>query len=135
MGGGDDLFHRGSTFEHLASAVVAQGVHALALRRPLDRACVRVVEHDAADDVVREGAEYVISTTPALFHQVQAGLRAAGIEPAQAEMSMIPRAEVDVAGREAERLVKLLGLLEELDDVQKVHSNANIDEKVLAEVG
>jgi YebC/PmpR family DNA-binding regulatory protein len=88
-----------------------------------------------AEDVAREGSEYVVSTTPAHFHQVQEGLKAAGIEPSHAELSMIPRAEVDVVGRDAERLVKLLGALEDQDDVQKVHSNANIDEKVLAEVG
>ena len=88
-----------------------------------------------AEDVAREGSEYVVSTAPALFHQVQEGLKAAGIEPSLAELSMIPRAEVDVMGKEAERLVKLLGALEDQDDVQKVHSNANIDEKVLAEVG
>jgi transcriptional/translational regulatory protein YebC/TACO1 len=39
-----------------------------------------------------------------------------------------------VAGREAEKLVKLLEALEELDDVQKVHSNADIDEAILADV-
>jgi len=88
-----------------------------------------------AEDIAREGGEYVISTAPAAFHQVQEGLRAAGIEPSQSEFSMIPHAEVEVVGKEAERLVKLLGLLEDHDDVQKVHSNANIDEKVLAEVG
>ena len=48
---------------------------------------------------------------------------------------MLAKAEVDVAGADAHRLVKLIGTLEELDDVQKVYSNANIDEKVLAEVG
>ena len=55
--------------------------------------------------------------------------------PSQAELSMIAKVEVDVAGNDAARLVKLLGLLEDQDDVQKVYSNGNIDEKVLAEVG
>ena len=39
-----------------------------------------------------------------------------------------------VGGRDAEKLLKLLDTLEELDDVQKVHSNADIDEAVLAGV-
>jgi YebC/PmpR family DNA-binding regulatory protein len=88
-----------------------------------------------AEDVAREGTELIVATTPALFHQVEEGLKAAGIEPTHAELSMIPKVEVEVTGKEAERLVKLIGILEEQDDVQKVHSNANIDEKVLAEVG
>jgi YebC/PmpR family DNA-binding regulatory protein len=88
-----------------------------------------------ADDVARQGTELVVATTPALFHQVQAGLAAAGIEQVHAELTMIPKAEVEVTGKDAERLLKLIGLLEEQDDVQKVHSNANIDETVLADVG
>jgi YebC/PmpR family DNA-binding regulatory protein len=88
-----------------------------------------------AEDLASMGAEYVITTPLAVFHQVQEALSKGGIEPAQAEISMIAKAEVDLAGGEAHRLVKLLGLLEEQDDVQKVYSNANIDEKVLAEVG
>ena len=88
-----------------------------------------------AEDVIREDAEYVIATAPPFLHQVQAGLSDAGIESIQSELSMIPRAEVDVVGRDAERLVKLLGMLDDHDDVQKVHSNANIDEKVLSGVG
>ena len=88
-----------------------------------------------AEDLTRSEGEYVITTLPAVFHQVQDGLRRAGIEADQAEVSMVAKMEVDVAGGDAHRLVKLLGLLEDLDDVQKVYSNANIDEKVLAEVG
>jgi YebC/PmpR family DNA-binding regulatory protein len=88
-----------------------------------------------AEDLSRVGSEYVVTTQSAVFHQVQDALGKAGIEPAQAELSMIAKVEVDVGGGDAHRLIKLVGLLEEHDDVQKVYSNANIDEKVLAEVG
>ena len=88
-----------------------------------------------AEDLVRSDAEYVIATDPAVFHQVQEALTRAGIDPSHAELSMVAKNEVDVAGREAERLIKLIGLLEEQDDVQQVYSNGNIDEKVLAAVG
>ena len=64
---------------------------------------------------------------------MQQGLKDAGIEPSSAELTMIPKNEVSIAGKEAIRLVKLLEVLEDLDDVQKVHSNADIDEAVLAE--
>jgi len=50
-----------------------------------------------------------------------------------AELTRIPKNEVAVAGKDAEKLLKLLDMLDELDDVQKVHSNADIDEAVLAE--
>ena len=88
-----------------------------------------------AEDLAREGSEYRITADVTIFHQVQEGLQRAGIEPSQAELSMVPKTEVDVAGKDGERLVKLLGLLEDHDDVQRVYSNGNIDEKVLAAVG
>lgn len=88
-----------------------------------------------AEDLSNSDSEYVITTEPSVFHQVQVGLEKAGIQSTQAELSMIAKQEVDVMGGDAVRLVKLLGLLEENDDVQKVYSNGNIDEKVLAEVG
>ena len=45
----------------------------------------------------------------------------------------ISKNEVAVAGADAAKLLKLLDAIEELDDVQKVHSNADIDEATLAE--
>lgn len=86
-----------------------------------------------ADDVAREGAEFVVTTEVAAFHQVQEGLKRRGVEIVQAELAMIPKTEISVAGRDAERLVKLLDALEESDEVQKVYSNCDIDEAVLAE--
>jgi len=85
-----------------------------------------------ADDLIREGDEFVVTTEVAVFHEVQQRLRDSGVEFSQAELSMIPKTEVDVEGKDAEKLVKLLELLEEHDDVQKVYSNGNIDEAVLA---
>lgn len=86
-----------------------------------------------ADDVETLPGEYVVSTAPNLFHEVQAALRAAGVEFSQAELAMIPVNEVPVSGKDAERLLELLDALDAQDDVQKVSSNANIDEKVLSE--
>jgi YebC/PmpR family DNA-binding regulatory protein len=85
------------------------------------------------EDVTASEGEFVVTTEPAEFHRVQEGLKAAGVDFVRAELAMIPRVEVDVAGKEAERLVKLLDALDDHDDVQRVWSNANIDEQVLAE--
>jgi len=86
-----------------------------------------------AEDVLRSGEELVITTEIADFHGVQSALRKVGIDFSQAELAMIPQNEIDVAGGDAERLLKLLDALDNCDDVQKVSSNANIDEKVLEE--
>jgi len=86
-----------------------------------------------AEDVSQEGDEFIVTCELTDFAAVREGLKAKGIEPESAELTMIPKNEVAVTGRDAEKLVKLLEVLEELDDVQKVHSNADIDEAVLAE--
>jgi YebC/PmpR family DNA-binding regulatory protein len=85
-----------------------------------------------AEDVAREGDEFVVTTAVQTFHEVQEGLKQAGVEFSEAELSMIPQNEIAVEGKDAERLMKLLDALDELDDVQKVHTNADIDEAVLA---
>jgi len=87
-----------------------------------------------ADDVTRDGDELIVQTEVANFHAVQDALRSAGIAVSSAELTHVAKTEVAVAGRDAERLIKLIEVLEELDDVQKVHSNADIDEAVLAGV-
>jgi YebC/PmpR family DNA-binding regulatory protein len=87
-----------------------------------------------AEDVERDGDEFIVTSEPADFSSVQEGLRKAGVEPASAELTRIPKNEIAVEGKDAEKLLKLLEVLDDLDDVQKVHSNADIDEAVLAGV-
>jgi YebC/PmpR family DNA-binding regulatory protein len=86
-----------------------------------------------AEDVSREGDEFIVTTGPGSFHEVQDAMQEAGVEAAETELTFIAKSEVSVAGRDAEKLLKILEALEENDDVQKVHSNADIDEAVLAE--
>jgi YebC/PmpR family DNA-binding regulatory protein len=87
-----------------------------------------------AEDVAGDGDEFVVTTEVQRFNAVQDAIRGAGIEASSAELTRIAKTEVSVGGRDAEKLVKLLEALEDLDDVQKVHSNADIDEAVLAGV-
>jgi transcriptional/translational regulatory protein YebC/TACO1 len=65
---------------------------------------------------------------------VQDALRERGLEWESAELAMVPKTTVRVEGKDAERLVKLLESIEDLDDVQKVYSNADIDMDALAGV-
>jgi YebC/PmpR family DNA-binding regulatory protein len=87
-----------------------------------------------AEDVTGDGEEFVISAGVSEFNAVQDAVRGAGIEVASAELTRVAKNEVSVAGKDAEKLIKLMEALDELDDVQKVHSNADIDEAVLAGV-
>ncbi len=86
-----------------------------------------------AEDVADDGDEFVVTAEPADFMGVQKGLKEAGIEIASAELTRIAKNEMAITGKAAVKLLKLLHWLDDLDDVQKVHSNADIDEAVLAE--
>ncbi len=85
-----------------------------------------------AEDVIREGDEFIVTTDPGSFQRVQDGMRAVGVESSQNELTFIAKNEISVTGRDAEKLMRILEALDENDDVQKVHSNADIDEAVLA---
>ncbi len=86
-----------------------------------------------AEDVTQEGDEFIVTTEPSSFQAVKDGMKDMGVESTQAELTFIAKNEVSVAGKDALKLLRILDALEENDDVQKVHSNADIDEAVLAE--
>src|SRR5262249_49451248 len=79
-----------------------------------------------AEDVQREDERCVVSTAPSDFHAVQSALKAKGVEVLEAELAMVPKNTVQIGGKEAESLLKLLETIEELDDVQKVWANFDI---------
>lgn len=86
-----------------------------------------------AEDLEREGDEFFITCDYTVFNEVQEGIKAKGIEVASAELAWVAKNEVAIAGKDAEKLIKLLEAIEDLDDVQKVHSNADIDEAAFAD--
>jgi YebC/PmpR family DNA-binding regulatory protein len=85
-------------------------------------------------DVESEEGTFTVLTEVADFTAVQDGLREKGIAWESAELAMIPKNMVSVAGPDADQLMKLLELIEDLDDVQKVYTNADVDVDSLAEV-
>ena len=88
-----------------------------------------------ADDLTREGDQFIITTEPTALHHVQDALRAKGLELAEAEIALTPKSTVTVHGADAEKLLKLMEALEEHDDVSKVFSNFDIDAETMAAVG
>ena len=97
-----------------------------------DEATVMEVALDAgADDMESEDDELTIYTQVADFQAVQEALRARKMEWENAELAMVPKNLVRVEGQDAEKLVKLIEMLEDSDDIQKVYTNADIDESSL----
>jgi YebC/PmpR family DNA-binding regulatory protein len=80
-----------------------------------------------AEDFRREEDQFIITTTPNDFHAVQSALQSKGVAIANAELAMVPKNTVQVAGKDANTLLKLLEELEDLDDVQKVWANFDIN--------
>ena len=87
-----------------------------------------------AMDMESDGDSHIVYTDIPGFHAVQEALRTRGLGWEDAELAMVPKNTVRVEGADAPRLVKLLDALEELDDVQKVYTNADIDEDSLVDV-
>jgi YebC/PmpR family DNA-binding regulatory protein len=82
-----------------------------------------------ADDFQDDEDNWEVLTAPDAFHAVHEAVKALGIEPATASVSMIPQNYVKLEGKTAQQMVKLMEVLEDHDDVQHVYSNFDIEEK------
>jgi len=88
-----------------------------------------------ADDVVtNDDGSVDVLTSPQEFPDVCEAIRAAGLEPELAEVTMRASLEASLEEDDAGKMIKLLETLEDLDDVQNVYSNADISEEVLAKL-
>ena len=84
----------------------------------------------AHDVVSNEDGSIEVRTTLETFGPTQDALKAAGLVPEQADMTMIASTEVELDLDGAEKMLKLVEHLEDLDDVQNVYSNANISDEI-----
>ena len=66
---------------------------------------------------------------PDAFEAVRDAVKALGIEPAAAEIAMIPQNYVKLEGKDAQQMLKLMEALDDHDDVQHVWANFDISEK------
>ena len=86
-----------------------------------------------ADDVVtEEDGTIEVYTTPNDFGTVLDGLEAAGFKPESAEVTMIPSPEAELDAETAPKLMRLIDMLEDLDDVQEVYHNGSISDEIAA---
>ncbi|WP_456457171.1 YebC/PmpR family DNA-binding transcriptional regulator [Thermovibrio sp.] len=84
-----------------------------------------------AEDVVKEEDKFVIYTEPSELEQVRKAVVDAGIEVEEAKLDLIPTTTTRVEGETAQKVLKLLMALEDLDDVQEVYSNFDMPEEVM----
>lgn len=90
------------------------------------------IEAGAEDVVTEDGIE--VLTTQETFSDVLQALTDAGFEPENAEVTQRAATTVSLNEEEAVKMMRLIDMLEELDDVQNVYSNADISDEVLAKL-
>jgi YebC/PmpR family DNA-binding regulatory protein len=82
-----------------------------------------------ADDLQDDGDNWEILSAPEVFAAVNEAVKKLGIEPASAEVSLIPQSYVKLEGKPAQQMLRLMEALDDQDDVQHVWSNFDIEEK------
>ncbi len=89
-----------------------------------------------AEDIKDEGEDvFEVITPPEAFEAVCAALDAVQIPYEDAEVTMLPQTTVSLTGTDAEKMFKLMNALDDHDDVQKVNTNADIPDEVIAAMG
>ena len=92
------------------------------------------IDAGAEDVLVEDDGSIEVITAPADFEQVRDNMETAGLEPETAQVTMRASTLAELGVKEAGSMIKMLDMLEDLDDVQEVYSNADISEQVLAQI-
>ncbi len=87
-----------------------------------------------ASDVVDEGSTFDVISEPSDFETVREALEGKKYPIASAEVTMLPKNSIEVTGKDAERMLRLMDALEDNDDVQNVYANFDISEEVMEEL-
>ena len=95
---------------------------------------MNIILEAGGEDLRDDGETWEVLTEPAAFEAVHEAIKKAGITPESASVAMIPQNYIKLEGQQANTMIRLMEALEEHDDVQNVHSNFDIDQKLLEEV-
>jgi YebC/PmpR family DNA-binding regulatory protein len=92
------------------------------------------LDSGAEDVITHEDGSIDVMTDPDEYLTVKDAMIAAGFEPEASEVTMQADLQVALDVKDAEKVLRLVDVLEDLDDVQSVYSNADISEGVMAEL-
>ena len=84
-----------------------------------------------AEDVREDESNYEVITAPEDFEAMKAAVDDKAIPYLDAEVTMLPQTSTNLQGKEAEQMIRLMDMLEDCDDVQKVYTNADIPEDLV----
>jgi YebC/PmpR family DNA-binding regulatory protein len=94
-----------------------------------EEALMNAVLEAGADDMTDDGEAWEIVTAPDAYPAVLEAVKALGVEPASAEIAMLPSEYIKLEGKQAQQMLKLMEVLEDHDDTKNVWSNFDVDEK------
>ena len=90
------------------------------------------LEAEPEDIVSLDDGTLEVVTTPEAYHEVKEALVAAGIEPQRSEVGLFPETTTPINDAElARKVIRLIDMLEDMDDVQNVTTNAEFDDALL----
>ena len=107
-------------FKHCGQFVFAPGTSE-------DKVMELALEAGAEDVVTGEDGSIEVLCAPPDFEAVKTALEAAGLKPEIAEVTMRAENSIPLTGEDAQRMQKLLDVIEDLDDVQDVFHNAELE--------
>ena len=93
------------------------------------------LEAGAEDVVTNDDSSIDVYTTPEGYPEVKQAMTDSGLEPASGEVTYEASTSVSLDVDGAEKLLRLVDAMEDLDDVQEVYSNADIPDEVMAKLG
>ena len=96
-----------------------------------DKLMEAALEAGAEDLQEQEDGSYEIVTTPEEYLDVKESLVQSGLKPDNSEVTMVPATRVELDREGAEKILKLIDTLEDLDDVQNVYHNAEISAEIM----
>ena len=119
----------------VAYLFVKQGVISFEAGVDEDRVVEAALEAGAEDVVTNDDGSIDVITTPEGFEEVRAALAAKGLSTDTAEVTFNATTSSSPDRDTAERLLKMIDVLEDLDDVQNVYTNADIADEILDALG
>jgi YebC/PmpR family DNA-binding regulatory protein len=95
---------------------------------------MNIILEAGGEDLKDDGETWEIVTEPSAYETVLEAVKKGGITPSSSSVAMIPQNYIKLEGANANTMIRLIEALEDHDDVQNVHANFDIDQKLLEEV-
>ncbi|MCG7956818.1 MAG: YebC/PmpR family DNA-binding transcriptional regulator [Candidatus Thiodiazotropha taylori] len=112
-----------------------QGIISFAAGADEEQVMDAALEAGAEDVVTNDDGSIDVIATPESFSEVKDALVQAGLVPENDEVTYVASTQAELDEGDADKLLRMIDMLEDLDDVQNVYTNAEISDEILDAVG